>query len=152
MRRRVFAHLVEMVGERSSSGTRAAAASRACPSAEPAADELEMKPTALPSTTSADADRRVKKYTSPSSSRFSTYASKMSTYDVDAYPTPGGEEWVAPLLRQNKLDKKRLQKKSIVPIDLEELRKRVCKVLAGGAGPPDSGINELAEFFQIVLY
>eukprot|EP00392_Amoebophrya_sp_AT5.2_P006433 g6445.t1 len=62
----------------------------------------------------------------------------MSTYDVDAYPTPGGEEWVAPLLRQNKLDKKRLQKKSIVPIDLEELRKRVCKVLAGGAGHPDS--------------
>eukprot|EP00392_Amoebophrya_sp_AT5.2_P019487 g20337.t1 len=62
----------------------------------------------------------------------------MSTYDVDAYPTPGGEEWVAPLLRQNELDKKRLQKKPIVPVDLEELRQRVCKVLAGGAGHPDS--------------
>eukprot|EP00392_Amoebophrya_sp_AT5.2_P008468 g8495.t1 len=62
----------------------------------------------------------------------------MSTYDVDAYPTPGGEEWVAPLLRQNELDKKRLQKKPIAPVDLEELRKRVCKVLAGGAGHPDS--------------
>eukprot|EP00392_Amoebophrya_sp_AT5.2_P011374 g11451.t1 len=29
-------------------------------------------------------------------------------------------------------------KKSIVPIDLEQLRKQACKVLAGGAGHPDS--------------
>eukprot|EP00392_Amoebophrya_sp_AT5.2_P010830 g10897.t1 len=37
-----------------------------------------------------------------------------------------------------KLDKKRKQKKPIAPIDLEQLRKQACKVLAGGAGHPDS--------------
>eukprot|EP00392_Amoebophrya_sp_AT5.2_P019539 g20422.t1 len=33
---------------------------------------------------------------------------------------------------------KEIKKKPIVPIDLEQLRKQACKVLAGGAGNPDS--------------
>eukprot|EP00392_Amoebophrya_sp_AT5.2_P012368 g12471.t1 len=133
-RRRAFARLVEMISEQPNAGS---TDSGRCP---PVGHFHELeKPTPRASTTSADAASRVEEYTSVSSTRFSTYASKASTYDVDAYPTPGGEEWASPLLRQVGLDKRRKQKKPFVPIDLEQLRKQACKVLAGGAGhPPDS--------------